>query len=113
MAGRAGVVVSATHDRSETPIDAMTDQAYWNRVKALFHAALERLPRERDAFLQQACGDDRTMLQDVETLLTADAEAGSFAQGTAIEALDPSTAQAVASALETGGRALSVGDRLG
>ncbi len=34
------------------------DAERWARVKELFHAALERDPTQRDAFLAEACRDD-------------------------------------------------------
>ena len=38
----------------------MTGDAGWNRIKALFQAAVELAAAEdRDAFLDQACGGDR------------------------------------------------------
>ena len=44
----------------------------WNRVKELFHAASERLPAERDAFLKDACAGDRALLDEVRSLLGSD-----------------------------------------
>jgi serine/threonine protein kinase len=40
----------------------------WQQIEALFHAALEREPGEREAFLAQACADDQ-LLREVEALL--------------------------------------------
>ena len=55
----------------------MTDER-WPRVKALFQAAVERPPDERDAFLAAATGDDDAVRREVESLLTADASDVSF-----------------------------------
>ena len=33
-------------------------QELWRRVEELFHAALERPPEARRAFLDEACGED-------------------------------------------------------
>src|SRR5215471_15134680 len=55
----------------------------WNRVKALFDAALSRLPDERSAFLADACGDDGGLRVEVETLLAAHEKSGSFLDGPA------------------------------
>ena len=56
----------------------MTDER-WLRVKALFQAAVERPPDERDAFLTSAVGDDDALRREVESLLTSDAaDAGAF-----------------------------------
>jgi serine/threonine protein kinase len=43
----------------------------WQRVKDVLAGALEREPRERDAFLEQACGDDVPLRREVESLLAA------------------------------------------
>src|SRR5215831_6920181 len=45
---------------------------HWKRVKQLFHAALERDPAERGAFLDQACQGDSLLRQQVQDLLTSD-----------------------------------------
>ena len=50
----------------------------WHRVKEIFEAALKLESNERARFLDQECaGDDQTR-EEVETLLTADEEAGNF-----------------------------------
>ena len=41
----------------------------WRRVEEIVHAALERAPVERSAFVRDACGDDDTLRAEVETLL--------------------------------------------
>ena len=41
----------------------------WPKVEELYHAALERQPAEREAFLDQACGDDEALRQEVQSLL--------------------------------------------
>jgi serine/threonine protein kinase len=50
----------------------------WDRVEELFHGALEHAPEARDAFLDEACGDDRGLRQQVELLLSNDVRAESF-----------------------------------
>jgi Tol biopolymer transport system component/aminoglycoside phosphotransferase (APT) family kinase protein len=72
------------------------DVRRWNRVKSVFQNALERPTAERGPFLRSACGDDRELQGEVESLLAAHAAAGSFAQSPAIEALPPSAADAFA-----------------
>ena len=47
-------------------------------VAALFEAAVSLDPAQRPAFLDRACGDDGSLRQEVEELLSADAAAGSF-----------------------------------
>jgi serine/threonine protein kinase len=46
-------------------------KAQWTRIKELFGAALEREPAERSAFLQEACGEDIRLRQEIESLLEA------------------------------------------
>ena len=41
----------------------------WSKVEELFHAALERAPAEREAFLHEACGADEELSREVESLL--------------------------------------------
>ena len=38
----------------------------WNRVQALFDAALDQPTAERLSFLRQACGGDADLLEEVE-----------------------------------------------
>ena len=68
----------------------MTDSvARWASVQEIFHTALERTGAERDRFLREACGNDRVLRAEVDSLLLADEEAGAFAERPAIEALGP------------------------
>ena len=48
--------------------------ANWEQVKELFHHAVELSPGERDAFLDERCGEDAALRDAVEGLLRADAE---------------------------------------
>lgn len=50
----------------------MTSPVRWATIERIFHAALERPPDERASFLDQACGDDPTLRQEVDSLLAAD-----------------------------------------
>ncbi|HEX8068830.1 MAG TPA: protein kinase [Pyrinomonadaceae bacterium] len=50
----------------------------WQQIERLFHAALAHAGEERAAFLAGACGGDEALRREVETLLAAHAEAGSF-----------------------------------
>jgi eukaryotic-like serine/threonine-protein kinase len=47
----------------------------WRQIEHLYHAALERAPNERMAFLDYACGDDQDLRQEVESLLAYDERA--------------------------------------
>src|SRR5215831_4076787 len=53
-------------------------QERWVQIQKLFHSALEREPAERMAFVAEACGTDGTLRSEVEALLSADVDAGSF-----------------------------------
>lgn len=55
----------------------MTPQRF-ERVRELYHAALDHPPAERDAFLEQACENDAELRHEVQSLLSADAQAGAF-----------------------------------
>jgi Tol biopolymer transport system component/predicted Ser/Thr protein kinase len=55
------------------------------RIEQLYHAARERDPVERTAFLQQACAGDEALQQEVESLLAEDAEVENFLQTPAME----------------------------
>src|SRR5438105_8176480 len=50
----------------------------WEQVGKLYQAALALQPDERETFLGDACGDDTAMRREVESLLAAEDEAGSF-----------------------------------
>jgi eukaryotic-like serine/threonine-protein kinase len=44
----------------------------WQRIKEIFQSAQEKAPTERLDFLNQVCGDDQSIREEVEALLTAD-----------------------------------------
>jgi serine/threonine protein kinase/Tol biopolymer transport system component len=52
--------------------------ARWHEAEKLFHAALEQAPEARRAFLDSACAQDTELRRDVELLLSAEENAGSF-----------------------------------
>jgi serine/threonine protein kinase len=85
VADRAGVDVSPDDDGADTK--GMSETAPWDRVKELFQSALDRLPAERVRFLREACGEDRKLLREVESLLVAHQQAGNFADRPALDAL--------------------------
>jgi hypothetical protein len=41
----------------------------WQQVERLYHAALERVPAQRGAFLAEACNSDNELRREVESLL--------------------------------------------
>lgn len=51
---------------------------HWRQLDELFHSALEREPGERAAFLDDACARDESLRKQVEALLAAHEQAGSF-----------------------------------
>jgi eukaryotic-like serine/threonine-protein kinase len=56
----------------------------WQRLKALFHTALEMEPADRAAFLANACDGDADVRRQVEELLSAHDEAGPFLASSAL-----------------------------
>src|SRR5262245_17043536 len=50
----------------------------WQRVKAVFGAAIERKDEERAAFVAAACADDPTLVADVQALLASHGKVGGF-----------------------------------
>ncbi len=57
----------------------------WEQVAQLHRAALEHEPRERAAFLQQACAGDEGLRVEVESLLAYEKEAEGFIEAPALE----------------------------
>ena len=57
----------------------------WQRIKEIFQAAQELTPEERSDFLDRACGDDKSLREEVESLLTADADNEDFLSAPAYE----------------------------
>src|SRR5262245_57321714 len=56
------------------------DKQRWQQIETLYHAALERAPDERAAFLADACADDSDLLREVEELLRHLGAEGRFMQ---------------------------------
>ncbi len=59
----------------------------FSRVEELYHAALERPPRERDRFLGEACAGDESLLREVRSLLGVEEEAKRLLEEPAAEAV--------------------------
>jgi eukaryotic-like serine/threonine-protein kinase len=69
----------------------------WRQVTATFHAALAREQDARAAFLDEACGDNAVVREEVERLLAAHADAGSFGDAPAVtEFADTTTSEVLA-----------------
>src|SRR5215510_16545182 len=60
------------------------DKQRWRQVESLYHAALEREPLARAAYLMEACAGDEGLRREVEELLGYDGAAESFIQGNAL-----------------------------
>jgi eukaryotic-like serine/threonine-protein kinase len=52
--------------------------ARWAQIDELLQSALAREPRERSAFLREACGSDTLLLREVESLLSSHERAKDF-----------------------------------
>jgi len=57
----------------------------WHQLDKLYHSALERELAERAAFLDAACAGDKSLREQVEALLAAHEEAGTFMERPAFE----------------------------
>lgn len=57
----------------------------WQQIKEIFHSAQERPPAERPDFVNEVCGDDTLLREDVEALLNADAGNENFLTSPAFE----------------------------
>ena len=57
----------------------------WQRIKEIFQSAQELTAEERSEFLDKACGDDSSIREEVEALLTADAGNDQFLSAPAYE----------------------------
>ncbi|MCI0693442.1 serine/threonine-protein kinase [candidate division KSB1 bacterium] len=64
------------------------DSNRWNKVQALFEAALERQPAEREAFLRDASAGESALYEEVKALLEADARPHSLLDGFAGDAIN-------------------------
>ena len=54
------------------------DPERWRHIERLYHSALERPPRERDAFLETECRGDDGLRLEVQALLSRAASAEQF-----------------------------------
>src|SRR3979411_1904342 len=55
----------------------MTPERF-EQISQLYHATLEQEPDQRAGFLQQSCGGDRDLRQEIESLLASEKSAESF-----------------------------------
>lgn len=80
----------------------------WQQLDELFHSALERNPKERADFLDEACADHDSLRNQVEALIAADEKARSFIESPAIEV----EARGVASDQEKADTAMTSGETI-
>jgi serine/threonine-protein kinase len=79
--------------------------AQWQKVREIFDSALRRKPDERRRFVTEVCGEDKTLLAEVESLLSSHDGAESFME-------TPAVAE-VAHMIEIGTKKLGAGKRFG
>ena len=51
---------------------------HWQRIESIFAGAAQRPADERAIYLDSRCGDDPELRSEVERLLEADVQAGTF-----------------------------------
>jgi hypothetical protein len=76
----------------------------WQKVKEIFHSALQQESAQRSVFISSACGDDAGLRREVESLISSHEKDGSF--------IDSPAYEAVAELLATD-KELLVGQKLG
>lgn len=54
------------------------DPERWGQIERLYHSALERPSREREAFLESECRGDEGLRREVQALLSRAASAENF-----------------------------------
>ena len=53
----------------------------WQKINDVLQSVIELDTPEREAYLKEACGEDESLRQQVETLLSANDDAGTFIDG--------------------------------
>jgi tetratricopeptide (TPR) repeat protein len=69
--------------------DAPPPPERWRRIDEVFEQALAVPPSEREAFLDSTCAGDADLRSEVESLLRADAQAGTFLDTPALVSIQP------------------------
>jgi serine/threonine-protein kinase len=67
----------------------------WRRIETLYHAALEIPATQRSDFLEYSCGDDKALLDEIESLLTRQTTAQEFMAVPAFELAAQQIAQTI------------------
>src|SRR5262245_46702934 len=70
-------VIVSNHAITTCRIDMITHDR-WLRIKEIFNSAQDRPPAERSDYLNEVCRDDPSVREEVEALLTADADNDDF-----------------------------------
>ena len=65
----------------------MNSDRGWERVRSLFHTAIQRPRAEWSGFLEQECADDESLRREVESLLATHERAGGFLERPPLPAL--------------------------
>src|SRR5262245_22952708 len=61
------------------------DAKRWGQIKEVYDHALDLGGEERESFLAETCADDADLRREVESLLAAHEDAGTFLQSPAVE----------------------------
>ena len=85
----------------------------WARVKEVLDAALDRPPVERTEFVLGMCGHDRALHAEVQSLLAAMEQAGTFIEQPALRSIASSAGLSASGTLDSVRRVLDPGDSLG
>ena len=85
----------------------------WARVKEVLDAALDRPPLERTAFVLGMCGHDRALHAEVQSLLAAMEQAGTFIEQPALRSIAASAGLTASGTRDPVRRVLDPGDSLG
>ena len=77
----------------------------WEQIEQIYHEAIQQVPANRAAFVAERCAGDDALLQEVESLVAANAQTGVF--------LDTPAMQVAASALSRAAMGAEAGQMLG
>jgi len=65
----------------------------WERIKQVYHSALELEPGRRDVFLKEACAGDETLCKEVMSLLAQEGNSGEFFELPALQVVAKALAE--------------------
>ncbi len=61
------------------------DPERWKQISKVYHSALKLESDQREAFLEEGCGGDESLLKEVESLLACDGRAEQFIENPAMD----------------------------